>query len=284
MPAVSDRDSAAAARYTLVAFHAHPDDEALYTGGTLARASSQGHRVVLVTATSGDRGLALEGITDLGGVRLLELEEAATALGVSRLVTLGYGDSGSDPRVPPPAGSLCAVPVEEVAARLAEVLEQERADTLTIYDPHGGYGHRDHVRVHDAGLVAAVRAGTPLVLEATIPRDLLARAVRLLNWVRIKPGGMTAGRVDGSYRSSGEITHEIDVRPWLAAKLEALEAHVSQASGGTDIRTLQLLTRLPRPLARQVLGREWFVEVGGGFSVSNRRHRAHDPFMSVRDR
>ena len=284
MPAVSDRDSAAAARYTLVAFHAHPDDEALYTGGTLARASSQGHRVVLVTATSGDRGLALEGISDLGALRLRELEAAAAALGVTRLVTLGYGDSGSDPRVPPPAGSLCAAPLSEVAARLAEVLEEEQADTLTIYDPHGGYGHRDHVRVHDAGLLAAASAGTALVLEATVPRDLLVRAVRLLNWLRIKPGGMTAGRVSDTYRSRHEITHQIDVRPWLPAKLAALAAHTSQASGGTDIRTLQLLLRLPRPLARRVLGREWFVEVGAGNSISNRRHPAHDPFISARDR
>jgi LmbE family N-acetylglucosaminyl deacetylase len=245
--------------YTLVAFHAHPDDEALFTGGTLARFAATGHRVVLVTATAGERGLAADD-AELGAVRLLELETAAAALGVSRVVLLGYGDSGMDG--PVPAGSLCAAPVEEVAARVAAVLEEERADVLTVYDANGGYGHRDHVRVHEAGVRAAELAGTPVVLEATVPREALQRAVGLLNRVGVRPGGMTAADFADAYRARSEITHEIDVRPWLDAKLTALRAHASQASGGGDVRTVRLLSRLPRPLARQVLGREWYVERG----------------------
>src|ERR1700712_2299105 len=174
MPAARAADSPAA-RYTLVAFHAHPDDETLYTGGTLARASAEGHRVVLVTATSGERGLTAGGTEDLGRVRLGELEVAAAALGVARLVTLGYQDSGMDPGANPPTGSLTAAALVEVATRLAEVLVEEGADVLTIYDAQGGYGHPDHVRVHDAGILAAEQAGTPRVLEATIPREVLMR-------------------------------------------------------------------------------------------------------------
>lgn len=280
MPAESARDSTPAALYTLVAFHAHPDDEVLFTGGTLARASSEGHRVVLVTATSGELGLAAGGTSGLGDTRRRELEKSAAALGVTRLVMLDYGDSGMDPALPPPPGSLCAVPVSEVAARLAAVLVEEQADVLTIYDANGGYGHRDHVRVHDAGLEAAATAGTPRVLEATIPRETLMRAVKLLNRVGIRPGGMASEDFAGAYRSRAEITHEIDVRPWLPAKRAALLAHASQASGGADLRTVRLLSRLPRPLARKVLGREWFVEVSAGYHQLVPRKHADDIFVT----
>src|SRR3954452_10018555 len=83
---------------TIVAFHAHPDDEALLTGGTLARAAAAGHRVVLVTATGGEAGLA-DAASTAGGppaVRPAELARAAAALGVARSVLLGYADSGLD--------------------------------------------------------------------------------------------------------------------------------------------------------------------------------------------
>jgi LmbE family N-acetylglucosaminyl deacetylase len=281
MTADSAGGSSPAARLTLVAFHAHPDDEALFTGGTLARASAQGHRVVLVTATAGERGLAAAGTTDLGVIRRDELQISADALGVSRLIMLGYGDSGMDEALPAPPGSLCAVPVEEIAARLAEILREEHADVLTIYDSHGGYGHRDHIRVHDAGIMAATSANTPRVLEATVPRESLVRGVRLLNRVGVRPGGMTSADFAEAYRSRAQITHEIDVRPWLPAKLAALAAHASQTSGGGDVRTVRLLSRLPGPLARKVLGREWFVEVGAWKGTFVRQHRANDPFISV---
>jgi LmbE family N-acetylglucosaminyl deacetylase len=279
LPVDTARGSTPAGRYTLVAFHAHPDDEALFTGGTLARASAQGHRVVLVTATAGERGLAADGTADLGAIRRQELQVSADALGVHRLVLLGYGDSGMDDSVPPPPGSLCAVPVEEIAARLAQILREEGADVLTVYDPHGGYGHRDHIRVHDAGIMAAASAGTPRVLEATIPRESLMRVVRLLNLIGIRPGGMTAARFSRAYRSRTEITHEIDVRPWLPAKLAALAAHASQTGGGGDVRTIRLLSRLPRPLALRVLGREWFLEETVGDGNLNARNRADDIFV-----
>src|SRR3954465_14291784 len=84
----------AAPRYTLVSFHAHPDDEALLTGGTLARAAAEGHRVVLVVATGGERGLTGKPVDDLAAARRRELDQAAAALGVQRVVLLGYEDSG----------------------------------------------------------------------------------------------------------------------------------------------------------------------------------------------
>src|SRR5690242_18298131 len=115
--------------HTVVAFHAHPDDESLLTGGTLARCAAEGPRVVLLVATSGERGLAQES-AGLGSRRVAELERAAELLGVARIVLLGYGDSGfRDPAEPPP-GSLCATPVEAIAARVAAVLAEESAEVL----------------------------------------------------------------------------------------------------------------------------------------------------------
>jgi LmbE family N-acetylglucosaminyl deacetylase len=244
---------------TLVAFHAHPDDETLFTGGTLARAAAQGHRTVLVTATLGDRGLTGKSASALDVVRRAELEAACAALGVSRLVVLGYGDSGMDSREPAGPGTLCAAPLAEVAVKLEAVLREESADVLTIYDAHGGYGHRDHIRVHDAGLLAARSFPDLRVFEATIPREPLVRVVRLLNRCGVKPGGMTAADLAGAYRSRGELTHTINVAPVLGQKLRALHSHASQTTGGSDIRTIKLLGR---PLvARALWRREWFVEI-----------------------
>ena len=90
--------------HTLLAFHAHPDDEALLTSGTMARAAAQGHRVILVVATNGNEGLASSRfVADgrLGERRLRELQESARALGVSRVEYLGYADSGLGPQTPP---------------------------------------------------------------------------------------------------------------------------------------------------------------------------------------
>ena len=273
----AERDSTPAARYTLVAFHAHPDDEALFTGGTLARLAHEGHRVVVVTATAGERGLTADPGPDLADTRLAELEAAARELGVARVVTLGYGDSGMG-EGPPPAGSFCAAPLDEAAARLAEVLTEERADGVTIYDPRGGYGHRDHVRVHEVGVAAAARAGTALVLEATVAREPLQRGLRLLNLAGIRPGGMRSRDLAAAYRPRAQITHEVDVRRWVPAKQRALAAHASQTTGGADVRTVALLSRLPGWVAKVVLGREWFVEHGR----SPTRHPLNDLWASLR--
>jgi len=264
---------------TLVAFHAHPDDESLLTGGTLARCAALGHRVVVVVATSGERGLAQE--TDgLGARRLVELERATSLLGVSRTVLLGYGDSGFREPAEPPPGSFCSTPVTEVAARVADILREERADVLTVYDDRGGYGHRDHLRVREVGLAAAAEARTPLVLAATVDRDALLRGVRLLQRVGVRPGGMTPEALAGAFTAGAEITHQIDVRPWVRAKRAALRAHGSQTAGGDDVRTVRLLSRLPWPLSSAVLGREWFAEVGQSAPAT----RLSDPFVSVTDR
>ena len=143
--------------YTLVTFHAHPDDEAIATGGTMARAKAEGHRVVLVLATRGELGEyapdALAPGETLTDRRVAELHAAAessasTASSSSATATRAWParpTNDDDRRVR-------AADVDEAAARLAELLREEDADVLTVYDDHGGYGHPDHVQVHRVGV------------------------------------------------------------------------------------------------------------------------------------
>lgn len=258
---------------TLVVFHAHPDDEALLTAGTMARAAAEGHRVVLVVATDGALGLTDE--TEFGAAgdalaatRSRELAASARVLGVARTVELGHADSGSGPEVwpdPPGGRRFVRVPVDEAASALADVLVEEGADVLTTYDPSGGYGHRDHVRVHEVGARAAELArerGLPVrVLWATVPRDLICRAIDLVARLYRFPPEFDRSSFDRAFSAKADITHRIPVRRYAGAKRAAMRAHASQAAdGGGGDRTLGMLVRIPRPLYDLVFGREWFVD------------------------
>lgn len=253
---------------TVVALNAHPDDEALLMGGTLARLAAQGHRVVLVTATDGAQGLAADEFTDggaLGALRMRELAASAEALGAADLVPLGYADSGSDGPVPPdPPGNrrFVNVPDEEAAEAVAQVLRRERADLLIGYDEAGGYGHRDHVKVHRVARLAAGLAGTPRLLEATAPREPILRALRAVERVYTFPHGFTAAEWATAYSARDDITDRVDVRPWLRAKRAAMRAHATQASTTAEggARTLAAVLKLPRPVYRVVFGTEFFLD------------------------
>ncbi len=250
--------------YTVVAFHAHPDDEALLTGGTLARAAAEGHRVVLVVATDGGAGASSARIRRQGALgerRRTELAQAARALGVARIVWLGFDDSGS-PEAPSGAPrAFATADLDEAARALAGVLTEERADLMLGYDAAGGYGHPDHVAVHRVGRRAAELTITPL-LEATVDRDALLRALAWLHRLPGVPSDFHPDRFRAAYTERAQLTHRIDVRRYADQKRAAMAAHASQAEGDADIRTLRLLLRLPRPVFRGVLGVEWYMQVG----------------------
>lgn len=257
-------------RFTLACFHAHPDDEALFTAGTMAKAAAEGHRVILIVATDGGEGLAAAELGHgdaLAARRMAELQASAAALGVARVVHLGYADSGMTgpvPDDPPGSRRFLSVAVDEAAQRLAEVLREERVDVLTTYDANGGYGHRDHVRVHQVGALAAELANTPRVLEATIPRDLLSTMADLVGTVYRYPPDFDPTSFRRAFSPRSAITHTIDVGAYAGAKRAAMAAHASQATadGGAD-RTLAAFLRLPRPVFGMVFGREWFVQSRG---------------------
>lgn len=243
---------------TVVAFHAHPDDEVLLTGGTLARLAAEGHRTVVVVACGGGLGTGPE-------TRLAELRASAARLGVARVVHLGYADSGHGPVLfPDPPGQVrfARADPDEAAAKLAALLREEGADLLLSYDPQGQYGHRDHVMVHRVGARAAALAGPVRVLEGTAPRETVAllfipvRALGLV--VRHDLAGMRAG-----FTPRAAITHRIDVRRFAAQKQAALAAHRTPVYGqGRTARLFRLLVRLPVPAFGLVAGREWFAEPG----------------------
>ncbi len=248
--------------FTLLAFHAHPDDEALLTGGTLARAAAEGHRVVLVTATCGEQGLAgaVDGAGErLGRVRAAELRESAAALGCARVVVLGYADSGLDGAR---ADAFAHADVEEAAVRLAALLLEEDVDVLTIYDPNGGYGHPDHVQVHRVGTRAAELAGTPTVLEATVSAPLFVGALRLLRLLGSALGRSAPLGVERVFSPRSRITHRVRVHGHLDAKRAAMAAHGSQRRAEGQVRVLDRILRLPRPLFALAFGTEWYVEQG----------------------
>ena len=268
--------------FVLVSLHAHPDDEALLTGGTLARVAAEGHRVVLVVATDGAAGLADGSSESLAARRAAELDRSAQALGVARVVRLGHRDSGYLTAATSEGEPVFRdLPVELVAAEVARVLREEGADVLTSYDARGGYGHPDHVHVHHVGALAAELAGTPVVLEATVDRTLLHRAMRVVSLVPGGVGDVTADRVRGAFTARRDITHRVDVRRHAGVKRAALAAHASQSETGgvRGVRGLGLLLLLPRPVFRVLAGREWFVQRG----VVPERRPLGDVFATLRE-
>jgi LmbE family N-acetylglucosaminyl deacetylase len=223
---------------TAVFFHAHPDDEAIATGGAMAKAAAEGHRVVLVFATKGEHGEVAEGFLDQGEAlwqrRMQESADSAKILGAERLEFLGYVDSGmvDTPENNAPE-SFWQADVDEAAERLARILREERADVLTAYDENGNYGHPDHIQVHRVGVRAAELAGTPKVYEATIDRDYIRSLIAMASELGMPdlpndrpntPEDFTMGMPGAS------ITTRVDVRPFLERKKDAMRAHASQIS------------------------------------------------------
>ena len=253
-----------------MAFHAHPDDEVLLTGGTLARLVNEGHRVIIVVASDGIMGPA----TGPGGqARLDMLRASAAALGVHQVRHLGYADSGHGPILfpdPPDRPRFVRADVGEAAARLASMIGEEHADVLLSYDPQGGYGHPDHVKVHQVGALAAAKTGTR-ILEATLPRELVAllfypaRLLRLT--VRYDPEV-----VRGSYTPRSEITHRVNVHRYAAQKRAALAAHCAgkQHGKGRAAGLHRAMLALPVPVFGLFFGREWFAEPGGAAAIIKR--------------
>ncbi len=257
--------------YVLVSFHAHPDDECLLTGGTLAKAAAEGHRVVVVVATAGGEGLtssAAMTASSLADQRMAELHRAAEALGVARVHLLGYddsgmnGDGGGAGAGASHGNSFVRADVDQAAERLAAILREERADAVTIYDSAGGYGHPDHVQVHRVGLRAAHLTGTRVVLEATVDRTLLRRILLVLNALRLSPPDWRPDRFAAAYSDRASITHRVDVRKYARQKRAAMAAHASQTVADAGTRTLAVFLRLPLFVFRRVFGREWFIEHG----------------------
>ena len=170
MSAMNDHTSPPIAHVpTLMTVHAHPDDEVIGTGGTMAQWVDAGRRVVLITCTRGEMGDIVVPELDtpeihrrLGEIRAAELEAAMAALGVTEWENLGYHDSdmmgrpgNRDPR------TFWQANLDEAIGRLAWLVRRYRPDVMTTYNDFGGYGHPDHIRTHLVAVGAFARAGDP---------------------------------------------------------------------------------------------------------------------------
>ena len=249
---------------TVVFLHAHPDDECFLTGGTMARLAAEGHRVVLVTATDGalgevPDGMLAEGET-LAARRAREVEASAKALGVASLLLLGYRDSGmagTDGNTAP--GAFCTVDVEEAAARLAQVLQEEAADALVTYDENGGYGHPDHIQVHHVGMRAADLAGTPSVYLATINREEVLRFIEQGAELGLAPEDLEGAPTPEEMATMGmpesEITTTVDVSGHIPSKLAAMRCHETQ------VGDMGFFLRMPEHMFRHAFSCEHFVRM-----------------------
>jgi LmbE family N-acetylglucosaminyl deacetylase len=261
---------------TLVCFHAHPDDEAIGTGGSMARAHDDGHRVVLVVATDGAHGEVPDDLAPgetLEDRRAEETMVSAAALGVDRVEFLGYTDSGMtgwDQNNHHEA--FCKAPLDEAAGRLADLLRAEQADVLTIYDWHGGYGHPDHIQVHKVGCRAEELVGGDLpglrVFESTMNRDAMKRMLDMAEEMGLDEfgpegddgeefdpdGPMDDGNPMGT--PEAELTLGVDVSAFVEQKRAAIAAHRSQVSDSS------FFLQMPPDVFAMAFGQEWFIEHG----------------------
>jgi LmbE family N-acetylglucosaminyl deacetylase len=245
-----------------VFFHAHPDDEAIATGGTMAKAAAAGHRVVLVTATKGEHGEVAEGFLEPGEAlwerRVQETKAAADILGVARNEFLGYVDSGMmDTPENKASESFWQADIDEAGERLAKILREENADVLTIYDPNGNYGHPDHIQVHRVGRRAAELANTAKVYEATINRDHMIELIKRAREYGMETPNDELPDPEGEGFDMGmpaeAITTTVDVRDYLEIKRRAMAAHASQISETSFFLTM------PREAFDIAWGQEWYI-------------------------
>ena len=251
--------------HTLMTVHAHPDDETIGTGGTMAKAVRAGHRVIVITCTRGEMGEIVVKEMDtpdnhrrLGEIRAAELEAAMNELGVTEWDNLGYRDSdmmgregNNDPR------TFWQADLDEAAKRLTWLIRRYQPDVVTTYNAFGGYGHPDHIRVHDTAIRAVPRAGDPnwypeqleAGLEPWTPKKFYEQAmpesIRKKMNERLVELGVETGwvppkdatpeqlaeyeeRMKQMLTPDDQITTWIDISDVLEAKWEAIQKHVTQ--------------------------------------------------------
>ena len=281
---------------TFMAVHAHPDDEASSTGGLLRVLADQGVRTVLVTCTNGEYGDAPGGVKpgddghdadEVAALREGELDAAVAILGVSRLVRLGYRDSGmmgwpqnDDPR------SFWSSDVAEAAARLAAVMAEERPQVVVTYNEVGFYGHPDHIQAHRITLAAiAALDYEPTLYFNAIPESVMK--IYEARWAEEEQRRRAEDEAKGIVREPDPadeaegidmatpdeaIAVTVDVSSATDAKFDALAAHHSQIGDSFWIRQ-------GREEFRRTSGREWFVRARNPLGLSG---AADDIFVGYR--
>jgi N-acetyl-1-D-myo-inositol-2-amino-2-deoxy-alpha-D-glucopyranoside deacetylase len=264
---------------SLLLVHAHPDDESIGTGATMASCAAEGARVTLVTCTLGELGEIIPPDLshllpdELGQQRIVELDRACRALGVEDHRFLGgegkYRDSGmmglpdnDDPNC------FWQASVEEAAAELAKIIDEVAADVIVTYDANGFYGHPDHIQAHRVAWRANQLTGATANFYATaMPRSVLAAAVELPDdswFVRSTDLSVSAG--------DESVTTEIDATSYLPAKLAAMKAHETQITVDGQFYALS------DEVGRRALGTEYYTLLAGAAGPAGPRS-AGEPYF-----
>ncbi len=265
----------------LLLVHAHPDDESINNGATMAKYAAEGARVTLVTCTLGEHGEVippeLQHLTGaaLGEHRLGELTAAMRALGVEDFRLLGgkgrYEDSGmmgladnDDP------AALWQADVDDAARALVEVILEVRPQILVTYDPDGGYGHPDHIQAHRIAMRAAELAADtgweiPKIYWNRVPRTVAEESfARLQMDLPGLPFGKAAviGDVPGVVDDE-RITTVIDGTAYAAAKAAAMRAHATQIDVAEATEVTEPCFALSNELAQPLFTTEYYELVRG---------------------
>ncbi len=267
----------------LLFVHAHPDDESLNNGATIAHYAALGAEVNVVTCTLGEEGevigdrwaqLAVDGADQLGGYRIAELTAALRALGIGDPIFLGgaghwrdSGMAGTEAR----SGARRFVDSDdsEAVGALVSIIRELRPHVVVTYDPDGGYGHPDHIRAHEITTAAVEAAegeqypGSPWTVPkfywTVMATSSFEAAAAQLEERDLQPGWELATGAGERGWADEVITAVIDATHVLSAKTAALAAHATQVTVGPTGRACALSNNLALP----VLGREHYVLVRG---------------------
>lgn len=283
-------------RLTLMAVHAHPDDECLGTGGVLARYSDEGLRTVLVTATRGEEGEIVDPDMNpdevrpkLADVRLEELRRSCQRLGIEASHVLGYRDSGM---AGTPANHhpecFAQADLHESTGRLVRLMRQERPHVVTCYNENGGYGHPDHIQVNRVTVAAFHAAGDATqypdigpapwqpqkLYYAGFPRSYILARYDVMRTLGVKT---PLDRPDFDPNKVGtpdaDITTRVNIRPFLTHKMEALRCHRSQVAPDW------WYFRIPSDVFYSKFSQECFIRVASHVAVNGIEH---DLFAGLR--
>ncbi|WP_131741903.1 N-acetyl-1-D-myo-inositol-2-amino-2-deoxy-alpha-D-glucopyranoside deacetylase [Actinomadura roseirufa] len=286
--------------------HAHPDDESIGTGATMAKYAAEGAHVCLVTCTLGEEGevipdelrhLGSDKEDRLGEHRIGELSRACAALGVRDHRFLGgagrWRDSGmmgaptnDDPRC------FWRADVDEAAGPLAAVIREIRPQVIVTYDDRGNYGHPDHIQAHRVTRRAYELAADPAhggdepwraakFYAYATPRTVLARAIAVMREARL-PFSRVAGLDElGSGVADDAVTTVVDARAHLPAKLAALRAHRTQIVVAPE--QVGPYFALSNNLGQQAFGTEYFILQDGEPGPAGPGRRERDLFAGLRD-
>jgi len=261
----------------LLFVHAHPDDESITNGATIAHYAARGAQVHVVTCTLGEEGevigdqwawLAVDHADQLGGYRIGELTAALQALGVGAPIFLGgpgrWRDSGMVGTAPRRQQRFIDADEREAVGALVTLIRTLRPHVVVTYDAIGGYGHPDHVQAHVVTTAAVAAAGTDDYPGTpwTVPKfywTVIARSAFTAGWEVLGPDDLRSEwvipPVDGDFGGLGysddEIDAVIEAPDALSAKTAALAAHATQVIVGPTGRACALSNNLALPIVAQ---------------------------------